>query len=138
MFPDKPSWRLEDTIRLAELLAERGLDVLDVSSAGNHPDQSLPPRDTEAAHADYSSAIKAALGGRLIVTTVHNITNGRVAQRVLDEDAADVVFVGRAFQKNPGTVWAFAEDLGVTIHVAHQISWGFFGRGTVKRELGKK
>ena len=62
----------------------------------------------------------------------------RVAQRVLDEDAADVVFVGRAFQKNPGTVWKFAEDLGVLITQAHQIEWGFIGRGVGRNAVKQK
>ena len=35
----------------------------------------------------------------------------------------DVIFVGRQFQKNPGQVWAMAEELGVEIYVAHQIEW---------------
>ncbi len=47
------------------------------------------------------------------------------------------MFVGRQFQKNPATVWAFAEDLGVKITVAHQIEWGFAGRGKVGRRAQK-
>ena len=105
--------------------------MLDVSSAGNHPQQSLPGKDVEAYHADLSAAIKAEVGSRLIVGTVGGIANGKTAQKVLDANQADVIFVGRQFQKNPGTVWAFAEDLGVSINVAHQIAWGFFGRGIV-------
>ena len=45
------------------------------------------------------------------------------------QGSADAVFVGRQFLKNPGTVWAFAEDLGVKINMAHQYEWGFLGRG---------
>ena len=41
-----------------------------------------------------------------------------------------MIFAGRWFQKNPALVWTFAEELGVTITVAHQIEWGFAGRGT--------
>ncbi len=55
----------------------------------------------------------------------------------LVQGQADVVFVGRQFQKNPATVWAFAEDLGVKITVAHQIEWGFGGRGKVGRRAQK-
>lgn len=83
----------------------------------------------EAFQADLSAAVKAAVGNKIIVTTVGGIRNGKVAQGVLDQDKADAVFVGRNFQKNPGTVWQFAEDLGLVIHAAHQIEWGFFGRG---------
>ena len=138
MLPNEPSWTIKDSIRLAELLAQRGVDLLDVSSAGNHPQQSLPPRDLKAFHADLSSEIKAALGGKLIVSTVGGIDNGKTAQKVLDEDHADVIFIGRHFQKNPGAVWSFAEDLGVSITVANQIGWGFFGRGIVKKLRSKQ
>ena len=44
--------------------------------------------------------------------------------------------VGRAFLKNPGLVWQFAEDLGVEITVAHQFEWGFKGRGKAGRKVG--
>ncbi|THH02749.1 hypothetical protein EW026_g143 [Hermanssonia centrifuga] len=129
VFPGEPSWTISDSIELAKILAQHGVDVLDVSSAGNHPKQHLPPRGTEAFHADLSGPIKAAVGDKLIVATVGGINSGKVAQRVLDDEEADVVFVGRHFLKNPGTVWEFAEELGVHIRIAHQIEWAFFGRG---------
>ena len=111
---------------------EHGVDVLDVSSAGSHPKQALPPLDGEAVQADLSEAIKASVGDKLVVTTVGHINTGKTAQAVLDKGQADAVFVGRQFQKEPGTVWKFADDLGITISAANQISWGFVGRGTVK------
>ncbi|PSR72184.1 hypothetical protein PHLCEN_2v11941 [Hermanssonia centrifuga] len=128
--PDSESWKVSDTIKLASLLAGHGVDLLDVSSAGNHPLQTLGPlRTVEAFQSDLSAEIKAAVGDKIIVGAVGGITHGKLAQRVLDEGKADVIFVGRQFQKNPGAVWQFAEDLGVRITVAHQIEWAFFGRG---------
>lgn len=59
---------------------------------------------------------------------VGGISKGKVAQGVLDKKEADIVLVGRAFQKNPGLVWQFADELGVVINAANQISWAFFGR----------
>lgn len=38
---DMDSWKLEDTIHLAEILATKGLDLLDVSSGGLHPKQQV-------------------------------------------------------------------------------------------------
>ena len=38
---------------------------------------------------------------------------------------ADVVFVGRMLQKNPGLVWAFADELGVAVRQTSQIEWAF-------------
>jgi hypothetical protein len=45
--------------------------------------------------------------------------------------------VGRAFQKNPGLVWAWAEELGVEIHLPSQIRWAVFGRGKKAKKVGK-
>jgi 2,4-dienoyl-CoA reductase-like NADH-dependent reductase (Old Yellow Enzyme family) len=125
--PDEPSWRSEDTVRLAPILAAHGVDLLDISSGGNHPLQKIVGGPAYQAH--FAEAVKKATKDTLIVGAVGSITDGHIAQRVLDQGQADVVLVGRQFQKNPGTVWSMAEDLGVEIHVAHQISWGFKGRG---------
>ncbi|KAI0816818.1 FMN-linked oxidoreductase [Trametes gibbosa] len=126
VLPNTPSWRSEDTVRLAGLLAEHGVDLLDVSSSGNHHLQKIKTGPAYQAH--FSEAVKKAYGDKILVGAVGTIETGTLAQSVLDKDQADVVFVGRLFQKNPGAVWAFADDLGVDIHVAQQISWGFRGR----------
>lgn len=39
--PGIDSWKLEDTVKLAEILATKGVDLLDVSSGGNHPKQKI-------------------------------------------------------------------------------------------------
>ena len=39
--PDMESWKIEDTVRLAEILADSGVDLLDVSSGGNDPSQKI-------------------------------------------------------------------------------------------------
>ena len=38
---DMDSWKIDETIKLAELLADMGVDLLDVSSGGNHPKQKV-------------------------------------------------------------------------------------------------
>ena len=119
-------------MRLAGLLAAHGVDLLDVSSGGAHPAQKI--HGGPAYQAPFAERVKRAHGDRLRVATVGLITDGRTAQRVLDGAMADVVFVGRQFQKNPGAVWQFAEELGVDVTVAHQIEWGFLGRGNVARK----
>ncbi|KAH9947611.1 hypothetical protein B0H21DRAFT_323921 [Amylocystis lapponica] len=133
--PNEPSWRSEDTVRLAGILAAHGVDLLDVSSGGLHPAQKIDGGN--AYQAPFAEAVKRAHGERILVGTVGAITDGKTAQGVLDKGQADVVFVARQFQKNPGTVWAFAEELGVDITVAHQIEWGFMGRGNVGRSKAK-
>ncbi|KZT66247.1 FMN-linked oxidoreductase [Daedalea quercina L-15889] len=121
-------WGIEDTVKLAEVLAAHGVDLLDISSAGLHPAQKFQSGKHRLMHAPLSAAVRKAHGDKILVSVVGMITTGELAQSVLDEGAADVVFVGRQFQKNPGTVWAFAEELGVTIKQSHQIEWGVVGR----------
>ncbi|KAG0702065.1 hypothetical protein DFH29DRAFT_1048530 [Suillus ampliporus] len=123
---NEPSWCIEDTVKLAGILAEHGIDFLDVSSSGSHPKAKMT--FGPAYQAPLAQAVKQAVGDKLVVGCVGLITNGRIAQEVLDKGQADVILVGRQFQKNPATVWAFASDLGVAIKLANQIGWGFGSR----------
>lgn len=128
------SWTNADTIRLAPLLAAAGVDLLDVSSGGNSKHQKI--KGGPGYQAPFSKEIKKAMGDKLLVGTVGSITNGTQAESLLTgkgdgskgEQELDVALVGRMFQKEPGLVWKWAEELGVGIEVAHQIRWGFGGR----------
>ncbi|EJD02133.1 FMN-linked oxidoreductase [Fomitiporia mediterranea MF3/22] len=129
--PNEPSWRLEDTVKFAGILAAHGVDLLDVSSAGSHPAQRIPNPDNpdfKALQAPLSEAIKKAHGidtpTGLHVGAVGNITTGPLAEEILRRGMSDVLFVGRQFQKDPASVLTFAEQLGTRIKVANQIEWG--------------
>ncbi|KAL4248550.1 NADPH dehydrogenase YqjM-like protein [Abortiporus biennis] len=140
IFPNAPSWRVEDTVKLVGLLADRGVDLIDVSSGGISTKQQRA-NAVGTFQALLSEAVKKSHGDKILVSAVKNITSGEIAQEILDKGQADVVFVGRSFQKNPAIVWKFAEDLGVAVTVAHQIEWGFAGRKGIGRnhlEVTKK
>jgi 2,4-dienoyl-CoA reductase-like NADH-dependent reductase (Old Yellow Enzyme family) len=128
----KESWTLADSVRLAPLLAQRGVDLLDVSSGGNHPAQKITAGP--GYQAPFAKAIKNAIGDSLAVATVGKITSGKQANELLEEGRLDLAIAGRMFQKNPGLVWAWAEELGVQINVANQIRWGFGGRPGAPKE----
>ena len=123
--PCPESWTLDDAVRLAPLLADHGVDLLDVSSGGISPFQRIA--DDDDYQANLSLAIKKAVGDKIKVTAVGRITSGKQANRYI-EAGLDAVFVGRLFQKNPGLVWAFAEELNTPIKMANQIEWGFAHR----------
>lgn len=133
------SWTVEQSCRLAELLAERGVDLLDVSSAGNHPKQAI--KGGPGYQAPFAKKIKKEVGDKMLVSTVGTITSGKQAQELLeggkdaDDVPLDVAMAGRMFQKNPGLVWTWAEDLGVSIHVANQIGWAFGGRAIRRQKI---
>ncbi|KAH0612263.1 uncharacterized protein H6S33_010315 [Morchella sextelata] len=129
---DEPSWTLEQTVELAKTLSDRGIDLIDISSSGQSPDQKIQPGPGYQAH--FSRAVKAALKGKpTLVSAVGSITSGKQAQDLLDAECADVIMCGRYFTKNPGLVWAWAEELDTQIHVAKQIGWGFGGRAGLKK-----
>ncbi len=124
--PDKPQWRVEDTARLAHILADHGVDLLDVSSGGINARQRI--KRGEAYQAHLAGEVKKSVGNKLLVSAVGTLGTGAVAQKVLDNGWADVILIGRQFLKNPGLVWAMSEELGVEINLAKQIGWGFTPR----------
>ncbi|KAI6021123.1 hypothetical protein EDC04DRAFT_2939307 [Pisolithus marmoratus] len=124
--PNEASWRSEDTVKLAGILADHGVDLIDISSGGNSPYAIVVQK--AAYQVSLAEAVKKAVGDQILVGAVGLITNGHIAQEVLDKGQADVTFVGRQFQKNPASVWAFASDVGVAAKFANQIEWPAVGR----------
>lgn len=123
------SWKVEDTVRLAPLLAKAGVDHLDVSSGGNHPEQHIHSKP--GYQAPFALKVKAAVGDKLSVGTVGMIDTAELAEDILQQ-GLDMVAIGRGFQYNPGLVFKWADDLGVKVQMPNQIRWGFAGRGIKK------
>ena len=121
-----------------------GVDLLDVSSGGNHEAQSIPP------DLDYQTEIAAQI--RRIVTeerldlligAVGRITDAEQARDTLEGNTggtsyiypsevdapartrpiADVVFIGRQFLKEPEWVLEAAWQLGVDVSWAAHFDW---------------
>ncbi|KAJ4050825.1 NADH-dependent flavin oxidoreductase [Fusarium oxysporum] len=124
------NWTLEQSIKLAHLLAARGVDVLDVSSGGIHKMQKVAAGP--GYQAPFTKAVKNSIGDKLLVSTVGSIKTGTLAEEIIqggeDDTPLDLVAAGRLFQKNTGLVWSWADDLNTSIQIAHQIAWGFGGR----------
>jgi 2,4-dienoyl-CoA reductase-like NADH-dependent reductase (Old Yellow Enzyme family) len=124
-FPE--SWSVADSVKLAPILASRGVDFLDVSSGGIHPLQGTSIKSGPGYQAPFALEIKKAVGDKMIVSAVGGIRTAGLAQQLIDE-GLDVIMCGRWFQKNPGLVYSFADELGVDVKMANQIAWGFKGR----------
>lgn len=80
-----PSWKIEDTVRLAHIVKEHGVDIFDCSSGGNHFKQKIVPKGGPAYQAPFAEEVKSSVGDNLVVTTVGAITNGHLAQEILDK-----------------------------------------------------
>ncbi|KAH9934584.1 FMN-linked oxidoreductase [Epithele typhae] len=132
VLPEEMSWTIEDTVRLAKLLSDHGVDVLDVSSGGMDHRQKIEVVSA-AYQAHFSEAVKKAVGDRLFVTAVGGIRDGHIAEDVLEKGQADAAMVGTASLKNPAFVLEFAEQLGVEVKPPHQVDWVLYGRGSMWR-----
>ncbi len=93
-------WDLDDSIRLANVLKERGeVDLIDCSSGGSHPGQQIPIFPGYQGH--LSRAIREASG--IQTAAVGLITTPDMAENVLASGAADIVAMARALLADP--VW---------------------------------
>ncbi|TFY60882.1 hypothetical protein EVJ58_g4864 [Rhodofomes roseus] len=131
--PNEASWRSEDTVRLAEVLANHGVDVYDVSSGGLDARQKIEFVEP-AYQAPYAEAVKKRVGDRMLVASVGGVTDAHIAQHVLVDMGIDLAAVGRQFLRDHQTVWTFAEQLGVEIKLPNQVGWVYGGRGGVRKK----
>lgn len=93
------TWDVESSIRLAKLLPGLGVDLLDVSSGGNHPDQQINMFDTK----DYQIRIAARIRSELkqsnldlFIGAVGLITEAEQARNIVEEGGATALKNGDA------------------------------------------
>ncbi|KAL3478565.1 hypothetical protein BJX99DRAFT_105047 [Aspergillus californicus] len=136
------SWTVDDTIELAKLLPQAGVDLLDVSSGGNHPAQTVQQFAVQDAtyQTKIAAQIRAAVkqsGSTLLVGAVGLITEAEqardlvAADKLLTQEAtaaqemteakegkepsADLLLIGRQFLREPEWVLRVAHKLRVDV-----------------------
>lgn len=145
---EKHSWTVNDTIAFATLLPALGVDLLDVSSGGNHRDQQIQMHsDFQVGIAGQIRASLRAAGVPLLLGAVGMITDAEQARDIVELGAqdeaeqvrdavggsdpkADVVLVARQFMREPEWVLRVAWRLGVDITWPVQYGRGKFLRGS--------
>ncbi|KAL2175964.1 NADH:flavin oxidoreductase/NADH oxidase-like protein [Thermothelomyces heterothallicus CBS 202.75] len=133
-----PSWDLAQSKRLAPLLADLGVDLLDVSSGGNNPRQKieLHPYFQIDMAAEIRAELRRAGKKSMAIGAVGLVTNAEMARSVVQEDGslagrqdgtvevdgehgtktkADLVLVARQFLREPEFVLKTAALLGVNV-----------------------
>ena len=102
-------WTIQDSTELAQLLATRGVDLVDVSSGGLHPAQQI------TVGAGYQVPFARDVRTKADVPTgaVGLITEPAQAQAILDEGSADVVLLARAALREPAWPLRAAHELGI-------------------------
>ncbi|KAL4747955.1 hypothetical protein BDW72DRAFT_196238 [Aspergillus terricola var. indicus] len=129
------SWDLTSSIQLAALLPELGVDLVDVSSGGNHREQSIQPHSNY--QIDLAGEIRKAIcaaGQHTLVGAVGLIRDPEAARDIVqgadeeipgkEQPKADVVLIARQFLRDPNWVFTAAKKLNVPVSLTHQ-----FGRG---------
>ncbi|QPG75399.1 hypothetical protein FOA43_002753 [Brettanomyces nanus] len=114
------SWRIKDSLRLAKILVQYGVDVIDVSSGGMA--DSKPPQIYQT---DMAKSVKTVVGDKCIVAAVGSIRKGKFAEQLLQNNYCDMCLSGRGFLKEPGMVERWAEELDVDIQLNLQDGWCF-------------
>lgn len=102
-------WDLAQSVRFAESLKELGIDLIDCSSGGLSPDTPMKPE----LQLPFAEAIRRGAG--IATGAVGSITEPLQAQKIIEEDQADAVFLGRELLRNPYWPLHAAKALGAEI-----------------------
>ncbi|WP_092925484.1 NADH:flavin oxidoreductase/NADH oxidase [Actinopolyspora alba] len=90
-------WTGDDSVRLAELLAERGVDLIDASSGGIEPGVSIPVGP--GFQVPYARRIRQE--GKVSTGAVGMITSPEQAEEIVASGSADAVLLARELLRNP-------------------------------------
>ncbi|GAA0529608.1 NADH:flavin oxidoreductase/NADH oxidase [Halorubrum ejinorense] len=121
--PDRDSWDVDDSVRLAPLLAEAGADLIDVSGGGIHPDQQLPSAGP-GYQVPYAEAIRE--GADVPVAAVGGITEPTHADALVRNERADLVALGREMLRHPHWPLEAAHELDADVEWPVQYRRGQF------------
>lgn len=146
----KESWDLPQSIKLAHMLPELGIDLLDVSSGGNANEQKIQIHPYY--QVDLAGEVRASLkkaGQKMLIGAVGMITTAEMARDIVqntslytvgedpekgscvnslgtssleqdDQSKADVVIIARQFLREPEFVLRVARHLGVQVRWPNQ------------------
>lgn len=89
-------WDLNQTIELSKLLQEQGVDLIDCSSGGNISTAKVPVAPGYQVH--FSEAIRKT---GVLTSSVGLITSAEHINTILEEEKADMVFLGRELLRDP-------------------------------------
>ena len=107
---DRESWDTEQSVRFADRAAEAGVDLVDVSAGGIHPEQAVPSTGP-GYQVPYAERIKAETDSEIAVSAVGGITVPEQADELIRNERADLAILGREHLRDPY----------FTIHAARQL-----------------
>jgi 2,4-dienoyl-CoA reductase-like NADH-dependent reductase (Old Yellow Enzyme family) len=106
-------WTEEDSVRLAKILKEKKVDLIDCSSGGNSSHQKIPVGPMY--QVPFSEKIKTETS--MLTGAVGLITTSQQAEQILTKNQADMIVMAREFLRDPYFPLHAAREL------AHDIDW---------------
>lgn len=104
-------WNENDSVELAKILKEKGVDVIDCSSGGNSHDQKIPVAPLYQVR--FAEKIKKE--SKILTAAVGLITNAKQAESILEKGQADLIILARQLLRDPYFPLHAAKELGVEI-----------------------
>jgi NADPH2 dehydrogenase len=105
---DRSSWNIKESTAFTKELKKRGCHFIDVSSAGNSPEQQIEVGP--AYQTGFASEIKRETG--VATMAVGQITEAFQAEAIVRTGQADMVSMARGMLADPRWAWRAAEALG--------------------------
>jgi 2,4-dienoyl-CoA reductase-like NADH-dependent reductase (Old Yellow Enzyme family) len=103
-------WTTEESVKLAYILKDMGVDLIDCSSGGNVYNAKIPA--SPGYQVPFSEAVRKT---GILTGAVGFITTARQAESILQEEKADLVFLGRELLRNPYFPLLAARELDVDV-----------------------
>ncbi len=100
-------WNKEDSIALAKILKEKGVDLIDCSSGGNIQGAKIPV--TPGYQVEYAAAVRTT---GVLTGAVGLITDVQQANAVIENGQADMVVMARQLLRDPYFPLRAAAELG--------------------------
>ncbi|MFF6777201.1 NADH:flavin oxidoreductase/NADH oxidase [Streptomyces sp. NPDC012637] len=116
---EEQGWTPDETVRLAALLREHGVDLLDVSSGGNGGPARIPVGP--GYQVPFAARVREETG--LPVAAVGLITESEQAEKIVANGEADAVLLGRELLRDASWPRRAARELGAEISAPAPYAW---------------
>lgn len=109
-------WTIEESVKLAHILKDLGVDLIDCSSGGNVHNAKITAGP--GFQVPFSEAVRKS---GILTGTVGFITSAAQAESILQDEKADLILLGRELLRNPYFPLNAAKELGADIKWPDQL-----------------
>jgi 2,4-dienoyl-CoA reductase-like NADH-dependent reductase (Old Yellow Enzyme family) len=102
------AWTIDDSIALAKILKDKGVDLIDCSTGGNIAGAQIPLKP--GYQVEFAEAIKKQAG--ILTGAVGLITEAKQADEIIQTGQADLVIIARELLRDPHFPLRAAHELG--------------------------